>query len=113
VSRSAQIRETSLLEIPESAPKALTQVIDLARGSAVQVGLHHHREQTLINPAASLQQRRKKNDPLRSLGIRRSKSPAMVVNVRGREPIRWLVLVSVLSYRPAPIAAVSSASISA
>ncbi len=36
------------------------QVIDLARGDAVQIGLHHHREQRLINPPPALQQRGKK-----------------------------------------------------
>jgi len=32
------------------------QVVDLAGGDPVQVGLHHHREQRLIDPAAPLQQ---------------------------------------------------------
>jgi hypothetical protein len=43
----------------------------------VQVGLHHHREQRLIDPPAPFQQRGK-NDPARNLGIRSSKSPAVV-----------------------------------
>jgi hypothetical protein len=30
------------------------QVVDLAGAHAVQVGLHHHREQRLINPPAAL-----------------------------------------------------------
>jgi hypothetical protein len=53
----------------------------------VQVGLHHHREQALIHPAAPLQQRRE-NEPDRSLGIRNSKSPAIVDSLRGRDPLR-------------------------
>ena len=57
-SRSAQIRETSDLEIPVSAPSALTRSSTLRVRDAVQVGLHHHREQRLIDPAAPLQQRR-------------------------------------------------------
>jgi hypothetical protein len=32
------------------------QVVDLAGGDAMQVGLHHHREQRLIDPPAPLQQ---------------------------------------------------------
>ncbi len=36
------------------------QIINLAGGGAVQIGLHHHREQALIDPAAPLQQRREK-----------------------------------------------------
>jgi hypothetical protein len=33
------------------------QVVDLARGDAVQIGLHHHGEQRLVDPPAALQQR--------------------------------------------------------
>jgi hypothetical protein len=33
-------------------------VVDLAGGHAVQVGLHHNREQRLVDAAAPLQQRR-------------------------------------------------------
>jgi hypothetical protein len=33
------------------------QVVDLPRRHAVQVGLHHHREQRLVDPPAPLQQR--------------------------------------------------------
>jgi hypothetical protein len=36
----------------------LDQVVDLPGGHAVQVGLHHHREQRLIHPPAPLQQGR-------------------------------------------------------
>jgi hypothetical protein len=32
------------------------QVVDLAGGDPVQVGLHHHREQRLVDPAAPLEQ---------------------------------------------------------
>ena len=57
-SRSAQIRDTSDLEIPVSAPSALTRSSTLRVRDPVQVGLHHHREQRLVDPAAPLQQRR-------------------------------------------------------
>jgi len=72
---------------PRIRAEGLDQVVDLAGGGAVQIGLHHHREQALIDPAAPLVQSGK-NDPERSLGIRYSKSPAIVVMVRGREPLR-------------------------
>ena len=44
----------------------------------------------------------------RCLGL---SSPAVVEIVRGRDPLRWLIRVSVRSCGPAPITAVSSASI--
>jgi hypothetical protein len=58
VSRSAQMRETSLLEIPEIRTEGFHQLVDLARGRAIQIGLNHRREQALIDPAPPLQQRR-------------------------------------------------------
>jgi hypothetical protein len=45
--------------------------------------------------------------------MRSSRSPAVVVSVRGREPLRWAVRAVVRSCGAAPIAAVSSASVSA
>jgi hypothetical protein len=53
-----------------------------------------------------------KNDPVRSFGTLNRTSPARVVNSRGRDPLRSVTRDSVRSYRPAPIAAVASASIS-
>ncbi|GAB5002875.1 hypothetical protein MAHJHV63_54950 [Mycobacterium avium subsp. hominissuis] len=41
----------------------------------------HERTETRSNNAG-------KNDPVRSLGIRSSRSPATVDSVRGREPLR-------------------------
>ena len=38
--------------------QSLDQVVDLPRRDAVQIGLHHHREQRLIHPPAALQQTR-------------------------------------------------------
>ena len=43
---------------PGIGTQRLDQVIDLAGGRAVQVGLHHHGKQALIDPATALQQRR-------------------------------------------------------
>lgn len=54
-----------------------------------------------------------KNVPVRSFGIRSSRSPAVVVSVRGRDPLRCAVRWSLRSQGPAPITAVSSASINA
>ena len=72
---------------------------------------------TTANSAWSTRRRRSssdgKNDPARSLGIRSSRSPAVVVSVRGRLPLRWAVRSAVRSHGPAPITAVSSASINA
>src|SRR3712207_4971151 len=50
-SRSAQIRDTSDLEMPVSRAERLDQVVDLASGDSVQVGLHHHGEQSLVDPS--------------------------------------------------------------
>jgi len=47
--------------------KGLDQIIDLASGGAVQVSLHHHCKQALIDPATPLQQRRKER-PTAQLG---------------------------------------------
>jgi hypothetical protein len=44
------------------------------------------------------------------LGDPQLQIPAVVVSVRGREPLRWAVRLSVRSCGPAPITAVSSAS---
>ena len=52
-----------------------------------------------------------KNDPARSLGIDSATSPALVVNSRGREPLRSVTPVSVRSYLAAPITSAASASI--
>jgi hypothetical protein len=72
---------------------------------------------TTANSAWSIRRRRSssegKNDPVRSLGIRSSRSPAVVLSTRGREPLRWEVRASVRWCGPAPITAVSSASIRA
>ena len=54
-----------------------------------------------------------KNDPARSLGIRSSRSPAVVVIVRGRCPFLCAVRASVRWCGYAPITELSSASISA
>ena len=53
-----------------------------------------------------------KNDPTRTFGIRSSMSPAGVDSNRDRDPLRWFERVSIRSCGSAPIAAVSSASIS-
>jgi hypothetical protein len=47
---------TSLLEIPLSAPSALTRSSTFRVETPAQVGLHDHQEQRLVGPAAPLQQ---------------------------------------------------------
>jgi hypothetical protein len=69
--------------------KGADQVVDLAGADSVEVGLHHHREQGLINPAAPLQQAGKER-PGPQLGIRSSRSPAVVASSLGRCPLRWV-----------------------
>lgn len=51
-----------------------------------------------------------KNEPVRSFGIRNSRSPAIVVRVLGRDPLRWVVRALVRSNGAAPMAAAASAS---
>ena len=67
--------------------------------------------------AWSTRRRRSSNDgknvPVRSFGIRSSRSPAVVDNARGRCPLRCAVRASVRSCGSAPITEVSSASINA
>ena len=72
----------------------------------------------MITPHRALSTRRRgsssdgKNDPTRTFGIRSSTSPAGVDSSRDRDPLRWFERVSIRSCGAAPIAAVSSASIS-
>ena len=54
-----------------------------------------------------------KNEPLRSLGILSSMSPAFVDSILGRCPFRLFVLVIVRSWGSAPITSVASMSIRA
>ncbi len=43
-----------------------------------------------------------KNEPTLTFGMRSSRSPAAVVSVLGRWPLRWVVRVSARSCGPAP-----------
>ena len=80
-------------------------------GDAVDVGLHHDRVEGLVDAAARLEDGREK-EPLRSLGIRTSTSPALVASSLGRVPLRSVRRSSVRSYRSAPIAPAASNSTS-
>jgi hypothetical protein len=99
------------LRYPGVRTECFDEIIDLAGGDAVDVGLHHDREQCLVDAAAALQQGGK-NDPARNFGIRRPRSPAVVVKVRSRAPLRWVVRSAERSKGEAPMNAVASASIS-
>ena len=72
---------------------------------------------TTANSAWSIRRRRSsrhgKNDPVRSFGIRSSRSPAVVVSIRGRVPLRMRDAVLGALVRPAPITRSASASINA
>lgn len=87
------------------------QVVDRAGGDAVDVCLHDDRVEGLVDPAPCSSRLGKKL-PARSFGIASSRSPASVVTVFSRCPLRQVVRLSVLSPRSAPIRAVASASIS-
>jgi hypothetical protein len=88
----------------------LDEIIDLAGAHAVHVGLHDHREQRPIDPAALLQQRREERSlpQLRDLQLdvasRRRQQP-------GRRPLRCATRASDRSYGAAPMNAVASDSI--
>jgi hypothetical protein len=111
-SKSAQIRLTSDLLMPLSAPRART------RSSTLRVLTPgKYASITTANNAWSTRRRRSnsegKNDPARSLGIRSSRSPAVVVSTLGRWPLRWASRSGVRSWGAAPITAVSWASMRA
>ena len=66
---------------PRPDPERLDQIIDLAGGHPVQIGLHHHREQGLIHPPAAIEQRGEERpgaqlrDPQRQIPRRRGQRP--------------------------------------
>jgi hypothetical protein len=64
------------------SPQGADQVVDLAGAHPVQVGLHHHREQRLVDPAAALQQAGEKR-PGPQLGDAQLQLPG-----RGRQQAR-------------------------
>jgi hypothetical protein len=78
----------------------------------VHLGLHDHREQRPVDPAAGLQQRREERS-LPQLGDPQLDITGLVDSSRLRVPLRWVVRVSVRSYRLAPICWAASASINA
>jgi hypothetical protein len=72
------------------------EVVHAARRDAVDVGLHHHHVERLVDAASGLEDAGK-NEPLRSLGIRSSTSPAFVASSLGRVPLRSVTRSSVRS----------------
>ena len=57
-SSPAQIRDTSDFLIPDVDAERVDQVVDRAGRHPVDVGLHHHRVQGLVDPPARLEDRR-------------------------------------------------------
>ena len=96
-SMSLQIRETVDLEIPDSLPRALYRV---ARPCAWRP-LRLRAEQITAYRALSTRlrgwSRDGKKDPVRSLGMASSTSPAVVATVLRRLPLRLLVRSGVRS----------------
>ena len=93
---SLQIRETVDLEIPDSLPRART------RSSTLRVETPSiQAEQITAYRALSTRRRgwsrEGKNDPVRSLGMASSTSPAVVATVLRRLPLRLLVRSGVRS----------------
>jgi len=60
----------------------------------VDVGLHHHRAESLVDSVAGLEDRGEER-PGRQLGIASCTPPALVVNNRGRCPLRRVVTLGV------------------
>ena len=72
------------LRDPRVDPQRLHQIVDRAGRDALDVGLHDHRVQRLIDPPARLDSNDGKKLPCDSFGIFNSISPAWVANSRGR-----------------------------
>jgi hypothetical protein len=108
----AQIRLTSLLEMPEVCSEGFDQVIDLAGGDSVLVGLHHHCIQRPVDPPAPLQQGREerslpelRDGELDITGGSRHQAGPMAV-AKATAPLASLIALC-------PITAVASASMRA
>jgi hypothetical protein len=96
------MRLTSLLEMPEATPRALTRSWTLRVDTpCTQASM------TTAYRARSMRRRRSsrlgKNEPSRSLGMPSSTSPAGVDSNLERWPLRWVRRVSVRWWRPAPM----------
>jgi hypothetical protein len=65
----------------------------------VDVGLHHHRVQGLIDPAPRFEDDREER-ALTQRGIRRETSPACVDTTRSRPPFRLVTRAGVRSWCP-------------
>ena len=81
-SSPAQIRDTSDLEIPDSTPKRGDQIVDRAGRHPVDVGLHHHRVERLVDPPARLQ------DPREEAALAQLGDPQLDVAGLGRHQPR-------------------------
>jgi hypothetical protein len=105
-----QIRDTVDFEIPDSQPSALTRSSTLRVEVPVMyaVMITAHRALSIRRRGSS---NSGKNEPRRSLGIPISTSPPGVEISFGRCPLRCVTRSLVRSPGPAPIVAVSSASI--
>ena len=93
---SLQIRETVDLEIPDSLPRALTRSLTLR----VETPSIHAWQITAYRALSTRLRgwsRDGKNDPVRSLGMASSTSPAVVATVLRRLPLRLLVRCGVRS----------------
>ena len=96
---------------PAADAERLHEIIDLAGGDTMHVGLHHHREQGAVDPSAPLQQRREERSlaQLRDLELdiaRRCRQQTSPVPVA----LRCASLGALMG--AAPMNAVASASIS-
>ena len=80
------------LELADTARanQRLDQVVDLPGRDPVQIGLHDHREQRLVDPPPALEQAGEER-PGPQLRDPQLQIPAVVVKVRGRDPLRCVV----------------------
>ena len=93
---SLQIRETVEREMPDSLPRALTRSSTLR----VETPSIQAEQITAYRALSTLRRgwsREGKNEPVRSLGMASSTSPAVVATVLGLVPLRRLVRCGVRS----------------
>jgi hypothetical protein len=74
---------------PGVGAERFDQVVDLARGHAVQVGLHDHREQRLVDPTPAFQQAREERS-----GPKLGDPQLQVTSGRGQDPAPRAVALS-------------------
>ena len=107
------MRDTSLLVIPVSPPSACTESSTLRIETPCSYASSPHRREQRLGDLRWRSSSDGKNDPARSCRVRSFRSPAVVVNVRGRLRSPCAVRSSVSWCGLAPVIELNSASIRA